>query len=333
MSEERTMAVTGASQDDPFKDLAYLWKAWLAAAGPWSNATKARSEQETVPGADDALTQLTQQALAVQRQLFTLFTNPAGAAAEAGEGQAAFAPFQAMFELWRQQAGGAAAGGAVVESMEKWREQAAQLWQQTASPWMLAIQPWSAAAGQFPWPFTGGVPNFGIADKVGELVNHPALIGNPQALERLVQQAFQSWLELQRASTEHQLVVAKGWQGAFARFGAEFQDRGGNDAEEVRTLDQFLRLWARIGERALQEHARSDGFLESQTRLLRAAMTYRSNQRRVVEALARMHDLPTQSDLDEAFKMIHELRREVRQLRMERKLLTGKNGAGAKDNE
>jgi class III poly(R)-hydroxyalkanoic acid synthase PhaE subunit len=238
-----------------------------------------------------------------------------------------------MLDLWRQQAGGAAAGGAMAESMEKWREQAAQLWQQAASPSTMALQPWSAAAAQFPWPFSGGIPNFGIADKVGDFVNHPALIGNQQALERLAQQAFQSWLELQRANAEHQLTVARGWQAAFARFTAEFQDRGEGDAEEVRTLDQFLRLWARIGERALQEHARSDGFLESQTRLLRAAMTYRSNQRRVVEAFARMHDLPTQSDLDEAFKMIHELRREVRQLRMERKLRTDKNSVGAKDKE
>ncbi len=75
-----------------------------------------------------------------------------------------------------------------------------------------------------------------------------------------------------------------------------------------------------MGEQALQEHARSPDFLDSQSRLLRTAMTYRLDQRRVMEAFARMHDLPTQSDVDEAFKMIHELRREVRRLRKQSKL-------------
>ena len=91
-------------------------------------------------------------------------------------------------------------------------------------------------------------------------------------------------------------------------------------ADEVRTLDQLIGLWERVGEQALQEHARSPEFLESQSRLLRAAMTYRLDQRRVMEAFARMHDLPTQSDLDEAFKLIHELRREVRLLRKQANL-------------
>jgi hypothetical protein len=49
--------------------------------------------------------------------------------------------------------------------------------------------------------------------------------------------------------------------------------------------------------------------------MIRAAMQYRLDARRVTEAMCRLQDLPTVTDVDEAFSMIHELRREVRLLK------------------
>ena len=237
-------------------------------------------EDKEVPlTASDTMAHLTEQILASQRQVLALFANPAGSRIPSA--------------------------GASVNTV--------------FAPFQAMFDTWTAAAGQLTSVLPASLPNFGLADTVSQLVDHPALIGNKHGLERLAQKAFQSSLDVQQAVASHQLVTAKGWQSAFARFAAEFQGGGSQSAEEVRTLDQLIGLWIRVGEQALQEHARSPEFLESQSRLLRAAMTCRLDQRRVMEAFARMHDLPTQSDVDEAFKLIHELRREVRLLRKQAK--------------
>jgi hypothetical protein len=158
-----------------------------------------------------------------------------------------------------------------------------------------------------------GLPQFGLGDLMGQLASHPALVGNPDSIERLVQRAMQAWGDLQQAAAAHQLVMASGWQQAFAAFAAEFQ--GGGESRDIRTLEAYLGLWSEIGERALQAHARSPEFVDSQSRMIRAAMQYRLEARRVTEASCRLQDLPTLTDLDEAFAMIHELRREVRLLK------------------
>ena len=143
-----------------------------------------------------------------------------------------------------------------------------------------------------------GLPQFGLGDLIGQLASHPALVGNPDSIERHVQKVMQTWGELQQASTAH---------------AAEFQD--GGEPREIRTLEAYLALWSEVGERALQAHARSPEYVESQSRMIRVAMQYRVDARRVTEALCRLQDLPTLTDVDEAFAMIHELRREVRLLK------------------
>jgi hypothetical protein len=175
--------------------------------------------------------------------------------------------------------------------------------------WMSSSAPYAAA-------FTkslAGLPHFGLSDLMGQLASHPALVGNRDSIERLVPRVMQAWASLQQAAVAHQLVMASGWQQAFSAFAAEFQGVG--EAREIRTLEAYLGLWSEVGERALQAHARSAEYVDSQARMIRAGMQYRLEARRVTEAVCRLQDLPTLTDLDEAFAMIHELRREVRLLK------------------
>ena len=49
--------------------------------------------------------------------------------------------------------------------------------------------------------------------------------------------------------------------------------------------------------------------------MVNAAMVYRKHERTIVETFLKMTDIPARSELDEAFKAIYELSREVRELR------------------
>ena len=111
-----------------------------------------------------------------------------------------------MLDAWGQHAGGSDMGSAFDRNVEMLREQWTTMWPQAASLW----SPWTAAAGQLASAFPTGLPNFGLADTVAQLIDHPALIGNKQGLERLAQKAFQSSLDVQQAVASHQLTMAKG---------------------------------------------------------------------------------------------------------------------------
>src|SRR5262245_26423989 len=43
-----------------------------------------------------------------------------------------------------------------------------------------------------------GLPQFGLGDLIGQLASHPALVGNPDSIERLVQKVMQTSGELQQ---------------------------------------------------------------------------------------------------------------------------------------
>ncbi len=194
-----------------------LWSAWLPPGMQWP-AMPAGEGKGAPFNASEAISHLSEQILASQQQLFALFGAPPGSQTPSpgAPGNTVFAPFQAMLDAWGQHAGGAAAGNAFTKSVETLREQWTAMYPQAASVW----SPWTAAAGQMTSAFPTGLPNFGLADTVSQLIDHPALIGNKGTLERLAQRAFQSSFDVQQAVASHQLMMAKGWQLAFSRFAA-----------------------------------------------------------------------------------------------------------------
>lgn len=165
------------------------------------------------------------------------------------------------------------------------------------------------------WPsFTPPTEN-----PIERMLGHPALsTGDANSASRLSILASTAMFDLMQTSAAHQALQAQGWITAMQRFAAEFnRDAGDGPPVVIESLDDLLKHWTTVGEATLQEHQRSDRFLQSQAEMLRKSMQLRIAQRKVVEAAARARDLPTLSDLDEAFSSIHDLRNEVRELRRE----------------
>jgi hypothetical protein len=149
-------------------------------------------------------------------------------------------------------------------------------------------------------------------------LGHPAaVVGGGNSQSRLMLQAVVAAAELMQTTAAHQTLQSQGWMKAFQRFAADFfrNNDAGAKPVVVTSLDDLFSHWSTVGESALQEHSRGERFLESQAQMLRKSMRFRLAQRQVVEAAARANDLPTLTDLDEAFAAIHALRSEIRGLR------------------
>lgn len=149
---------------------------------------------------------------------------------------------------------------------------------------------------------------------VFRLLSHPAaVVGSETSPGRLSLEAGLALADFIQGAAAHQTLQSQGLIKALQRFAAEFTRHGDNPVV-VSSLDDLATHWGTVGEAALQEHSRSEAYLTSQAELLRKAMRYRVAQRRVLEAASRASDMPTLSDVDEAFASIHSLKAELRGL-------------------
>ena len=77
----------------------------------------------------------------------------------------------------------------------------------------------------------------------------------------------------------------------------------------------LLKLWAGCTEDAVHETLQSEPGLAATVALTRASLSYHKAVREVANSLADMLDLATRRDLDEAFREIQALKRELRNVR------------------
>ena len=85
-----------------------------------------------------------------------------------------------------------------------------------------------------------------------------------------------------------------------------------------------MRTWYSIADRTLMEKFNTEEFLKLQNKLTAALMKHKSAQRDALEIVYNAMELPTRSEIDEAYRDIHALKREVRALRKALKEATGK---------
>lgn len=116
------------------------------------------------------------------------------------------------------------------------------------------------------------------------------------------------------AQTKVWKILGEIWQTGQARFGEELksmQARGGTFAD----VQAFVRAWTNAVDPVAHDALQSGPGLEACTDAMRAATRLRAAQNRVVELASEIYNVPTRAEVDEAYRLIHELRKEVRALR------------------
>ena len=146
-----------------------------------------------------------------------------------------------------------------------------------------------------------------------ELVGLPQFADLPDLRDKGVP-TFEPAMELIAVAQQYMRVGVPIWVEACKRFEKEVAQQ--NETGHIPdSAGDALELWNTVLDRTLIEFNRSSEFADLQQRYLRAGIRQRLETRRYFEMLARMADSPTRAEMDDVYRRLHELRRDVAALR------------------
>lgn len=160
-----------------------------------------------------------------------------------------------------------------------------------------------------------GVPTGNAAEQaIGKMAQGPGF-ATLWDWDRKSLRVYSAWLELQQATSAYRALFDQAWQEAYQRFVAEFAKPASAGKPPVKTWREGMELWFSTANLCLVEAQRSEEFLAAQRRQLRAATNYRLGLRDLGEELSETFQIPGRGEMDELARLVHQLRREVRELR------------------
>lgn len=160
---------------------------------------------------------------------------------------------------------------------------------------------------------TGGLAPF-LAE-LQEVLSLPRLADLPN-VDMNALQPMNSMFEVVGLLQQYLSISVPLWMTISQRFQAELAARK-KAGDGVKSHGATLDLWNSVVDRALMEFNRSVEFADIQRRLLRASANCRLQMRAIGERSARLFDMPTRSEMIDAYRRIHDMQREIQQLRRE----------------
>ncbi len=136
---------------------------------------------------------------------------------------------------------------------------------------------------------------------------------------------FDALNDLQEAQDEYQKSLSDGLSQSVEKT-IEHLAKLAEKGEKLTSSRDLMRTWYSIADRTLMQKFNTEEFLKLQNKLTEALMKHKTAQRDAMEIVYDAMELPTRSEIDEAYRDIHALKREVRALRKALKEATGKPG-------
>lgn len=164
----------------------------------------------------------------------------------------------------------------------------------------------------------------------GEVAELPHVGTVDTTVGRKLLQGFEAWYAFVTTEQKLQMLRLKAWNEIAMRVSRRLGDFS-QTGETITTSRDWLLLWIDVGDEVLIDMYRSDDYLKIQRELMTATMSYKKWLQEFGGLILEAYGCPTRAELDDAYRSIHELRREVRSLRKELRPLVaaGKSKAGA----
>jgi hypothetical protein len=118
----------------------------------------------------------------------------------------------------------------------------------------------------------------------------------------------------QRAQLEYLALAARAFATGTAALLNELQAMAAR-GEQVESLLALLRLWVKAIDAPLHDTMQGGAGLDATAKVIRAATQHRQQVQKVVGIASEALHVPTRADVNEAFREIQELKRELRRLR------------------
>lgn len=129
-----------------------------------------------------------------------------------------------------------------------------------------------------------------------------------------IMKASDALLDLRKAALRYDMEIAQGIGQAVERTMERLADLAKKD-KKIHSVREVMQLWFQTADRTLTEKFCSDEFIAIQNEMASAALNYKLKLRDVLEMVYSALDIPTRSEMDDAYRAIHDLKKEVRDLK------------------
>lgn len=212
------------------------------------------------------------------------------------------------------------------QEVQKTVQDTSELWRLYNEQWKGLAQPWATSLQQTPWNFGQASTGNGSAlmelqklywdayeRTFGRMLEGPSL-GITREINEDMLKGFDAWLDYRRASFEYQVSLGDTWSQAFEQFMRRLVTLG-EKGETVPSVKTLMLLWIEIVDQVFADVFRSPEYIRIQGRLVNTATAYRLREREIVDAFLKASHLASRSELDEAYRRIYELRKDVKELK------------------
>ena len=148
----------------------------------------------------------------------------------------------------------------------------------------------------------------------GEIAHLPHVGAVDTTVSRKLLQGFEAWYAFVTTEQKHQLIRLKAWSEAALRASRRLADMR-QAGKSITTSREWLMLWIDAGDDVLIDMYRSEAYLKIQRELMTATMRYKKWLQEFGGLILEAYGCPTRAELDDAYRSIYELRREVRALK------------------
>ncbi|MEL6735944.1 MAG: poly(R)-hydroxyalkanoic acid synthase subunit PhaE [Pseudomonadota bacterium] len=126
-------------------------------------------------------------------------------------------------------------------------------------------------------------------------------------------EVWRETLDYQTAAADFAGVLQSAWAKALKQFSAEYSLEELQDGDVQKALD----AWLKAANAALLETQHSSDFMDAQRRLMRAGLEIQSRQKEIAEKWSAAYQMPTRTEIDDLTRIVHELRRNLRETKRE----------------
>lgn len=234
---------------------------------------------------------------------------------------------------WSRQAMGAP------DNLSESGEEISELWNSFLGEWGPALKPWMMSANQMVHGYLGegllsgglGLDRLMVFDKSAlphllnvdpetdlafrRLAEIPRVGSSREQIATLLH-AFDAYVEFRKAVNKYRALVSDAMRDAVERTMDRLAKLSA-EGESVNSIRALNRIWLETADEAFTDVYSSDKYAEVMRELSSAGMKYKIEQRKVVEMILKAFDIPTRSELDDAYRTLYALRKDVKALKKE----------------
>jgi class III poly(R)-hydroxyalkanoic acid synthase PhaE subunit len=213
----------------------------------------------------------------------------------------------------------------------------AELWQSFTAEWGPLLKPWLASANQMMSGHLGagllggssglnkllGMEADGLSrlfdleankemafDRMAEL---PMVGSNREQTAKLLRM-FDAFVDLRKVNAKYRGVLARALEQAVERTMETLAEKA-KKGETVTSVRDLTRLWLNGADEVFTEMYAAPDYVDLQRELSAAGMRFKIEQRQVTEMFMETLGMPTRTELDDAYRSLYELRKEVKALK------------------